>query len=139
MQSAGRAGPHTGGCHSGTHLCLVLNRETYLMPSTHLTDRWRISVRDLLMLLAVLISSFSNESVYPASWSRLAAQSALRASSSARTVCGWERGGGSAGRPLVVTVRSEHPDRKPFQRHPCEFPRPPHSVSFDALNPVCWC
>lgn len=53
----------------------------------HLTERCRISVRDLLMLLAILISSFSSESVYWASWSRLRAQSARLASSSACTVC----------------------------------------------------
>lgn len=55
---------------------------------TYLTERWRISVRDRLMLPAILISSFSNESVYWASWSKPTAQSALLASSSACTVCG---------------------------------------------------
>lgn len=53
----------------------------------HLTERCRISVRDLLMLLAILMSSFSSESVYWASWSRLRAQADRLASSSACTAC----------------------------------------------------
>lgn len=57
----------------------------------HLTERCRISVRDLLILLAILISSFSSESVYWASWSRLRAQSARLASSSACTACGKDK------------------------------------------------
>ncbi|KAG7264061.1 LOW QUALITY PROTEIN: hypothetical protein CRUP_028581, partial [Coryphaenoides rupestris] len=48
----------------------------------HLGAGCRISVRDRRMLLAILISSFSSESVYWASWSRPSAQSARRASSS---------------------------------------------------------
>lgn len=53
---------------------------------SHLTVRCRISVRDLLMLLAILISSFSSESLYWVSWSRLRAQSPRFASSSACAV-----------------------------------------------------
>lgn len=44
---------------------------------THLTDRCSISVRDLLMLLAILISSFSRESVYWSNCSRLRPHSVL--------------------------------------------------------------
>lgn len=57
----------------------------------HLTERCRISVRDLLMLLDILISSFSSESVYWASWSRLRNQSARLAFSSVCTVYGKTR------------------------------------------------
>ena len=70
---------------------LILTSTERQQSFAHLTERCRISVRDLLMLLAILISSFSSESVYWASWSRLRAQSALFASSSACTVCGKRR------------------------------------------------
>lgn len=85
---------------SATHTYLRAHRFSCTVPKklecrkqrcAHLTERCRISVRDLLMLLAILISSFSSESVYWASWSRLRAQSARLASSSACTACGKDK------------------------------------------------
>lgn len=64
--------------------CIKRKRKARL---AHLTERCRISVRDLLMLLAILMSSFSSESVYWASWSKLRAQSDRLAFSSACTAC----------------------------------------------------
>ncbi len=85
--------------HWFSHARRHMHRECRQQRFTYLTERCRISVRDLLMLLAILISSFSSESVYWASWSRPRAQSALLASRSACTVCGKTR---PRGQPLAM-------------------------------------
>lgn len=75
---------HTHTCVS-THLFFLTHTDSGDADShdlpTYLAERCRISVRDLLVLPAILISSFSSESAYWASWSRLWAQSARLASS----------------------------------------------------------
>lgn len=94
-----RSAPHTFLTAKWfSHTPLHMHEQCRQRGFAYLTERCRISVRDLLMLLAILISSFSSESVYWASWSRLRAQSALLASSSACTVCGKTRPRGSASR-----------------------------------------
>lgn len=88
----------------------------------HLTERCRISVRDLLMLLAILTSSFSSESVYWASWSRLRAQSARLVSSSACTVYGKTR---PRGQPLARVKGC----RQPHGPNSCVPFKPPKALA----------
>lgn len=106
--------------HWFSHTLPHMHRERRQQRFAHLTERCRISVRDLLMLLAILISSFSSESVYWASWSRLKAQSALLASRSACTVCGKTR---PRGQPLA-TVKGR---RLPHSLNSCASFTPPKS------------
>lgn len=106
--------------HWFSHTRPHMHRECRQQRFAHLTERCRISVRDLLMLLAILISSFSSESVYWASWSRLRAQSALLVSRSACTVCGKIR---PRGQPLA-TVKGR---RLPQSLNSCVSFTPPKS------------
>lgn len=118
--------------HSAAHTFLTAHWFSHSQPHmgvqrtdnkfAHLTERCRISVRDLLMLLAILTSSFSSESVYWASWSRLRAQSARLVSSSACTVYGKTR---PRGQPLARVKGC----RQPHGPNSCVSFTPPKALA----------